>query len=162
MYQEQIRKPLTQKDGFDVFEVRKKIQDTAFKYVGPVREESGLTTCIEEVEKMKKEMPSNMATKAKGKVYNREWVAALENKAMLQILEVIARASLIRKESRGAMYRRDYPGTDNKDWLKNIIVRNKDGQVSLETRPIVTTKITLPRREKIPYMLPDWKFEKRA
>ncbi|GAJ00282.1 unnamed protein product [marine sediment metagenome] len=60
------------------------------------------------------------------------------------------------------MYRRDYPGTDNKDWLKNIIVRNKDGQVSLETRPIVTTKIALPRREKIPYMLPDWKFEKRA
>jgi len=41
---------------------------------------------------------------------------------MLQVLEIIARASLMRKESRGAMYRQDYTGTDNKDWLKNIIV----------------------------------------
>ncbi len=162
MYQEQVYKLLTRKDGFDVFETRRKTQDMAFKYVGPVREESGLTACIEEVEKMNREVLPNLATKAKGKVYNREWVAALENQAMSLVLEIIARTSLIRKESRGAMYRRDYPDTDNKDWLKNIIVKNKNGQVSLETRPVVTNRMTLPKPEKIPYMIPDWKFEKKA
>ena len=162
MYQERIYEPLTRKDGFDVYETRRKMQDLAFKYVGPVREESGLAACLGEVEKMKKEVFPNLATKAKGRVYNREWVVALENEAMLRILEIIARASLMRKESRGATYRRDYTETDNKDWLKNVIVKNKDGQVSLEAKPVVTTRITLPKREKIPYMLPTWKFDKKA
>jgi len=118
-----------------------------------IREESGLTTCIEEVEKIKKEVLPHLATKSKGKVYNHEWVAALENRAMLQVLEIIARASLMRKESRGAMYRRDYTRTDVKD---------EDGQVSLEAKPVITTRITLPKREKVPYMVPKWKFEKKA
>ena len=161
MYYERAYEPLTRKDGFDVYETRQKMQDIAFKYIGPIREESGLATCLEEVEKMKKEVLPNLATKAKGKVYNREWVVALENDSLLQVLEIVARASVMRKESRGAMYRRDYPDTDNNDWLKNIIVKNKAGQVSLETKPVVTTKIALPKREKIPYMVPDWKFEKK-
>ena len=111
---------------------------------------------------MNKEVLPNLATKAKGKVYNREWVAALENRAMLKVLEIIARASLMRKESRGAMYRRDYTYTDNKDWLKNIIIKDKDGQVSLTAKPVITARIRLPKREKIPYMVSKWKFEKKA
>jgi len=59
------------------------------------------------------------------------------------------------------MYRRDYTGTDNQDWLKNNIVKNKDGEVRLEAKPVVTTRrITLPERTKVPYMIPTWKFEK--
>ncbi len=162
MYHEWVYEPLTRKDGFDVYETRRKFQNIAFKYVGPIREESGLTTCIEEVERMNKEVLPNLATKAKGKVYNREWVAALENRAMLKVLEIIARASLMRKESRGAMYRRDYTYTDNKDWLKNIIIKDKDGQVSLTAKPVITARIRLPKREKIPYMVSKWKFEKKA
>ena len=161
VYHERVYQPLTRKDGFDVYEARRKIQDTAFKYAGPIREESGLTTCLEEVEKINREVLSNQATKTKGRVYNREWVAALENQAMLRVLEIIARTSLMRKESRGAMYRKDYPNTDNKDWLKNIIVKNEDGKVSLKAEPVETKIIELPKREKIPYMIPKWKFEKR-
>ena len=162
IYCEQVYKPLNRNDGFDVLETRRKIQNLAFKYIGPVREESGLTACIEEVEKMSREELPNMATKAKGKVYNREWVIALENEAMLRVLEIVARASLMRKESRGAMYRRDYPDTDNKDWLRNIIVKNKNGQVSLDTKPVTTTRTALPERKKIPYMVSGWKFEKKS
>ena len=106
-------------------------------------------------------MLPNLATRAKGKVYNREWIAALENGALLKILEIVTRASLLRTESRGATYRKDYPQTDNKDWLKNIIATSKDGQLNLETRDVMTKLITLPRREKTDYMIPDWKFEKR-
>ena len=69
----------------------------------------------------------------------------------------------MREESRGALYRRDCPDTDNKNWLKNIIVKNKDGKVSMDTKPVVTSSLlTLPKAEKIPYMVPEWKFEKRS
>lgn len=161
MYYERIYEPLTRKDGFDVMETRKKLQALAFKYVGPVREESGLSACIGEIEKISKEILSNPATKTKVKSYNREWIVALENKALLRILEIITHASLMRKESRAAMYRRDYTETDNKDWLKNIIVKNEDGQINLEAKPVITTSLNLPKREKMPYMLPTWKFDKK-
>ena len=162
MYYERIHAPLRRKDGTDVYETRTEMQDTAFKYIGVIREESGLVTCLNEVEKMKKEVLPNQATKSKGKVYNREWVSALENEAMLLVMETIARTSLMRKESRGALYRRDYPETDNKSWLKNIILKNQGGQVNLEAKPVVASRMPLPKREKTPYMVPQWKFEKRA
>ncbi|MFC1956079.1 FAD-binding protein [Chloroflexota bacterium] len=153
MYYEQVHKPLTLKDGVNVFDTRRKLQDLAHRYLSPVRDESGLATCIKEAESLKEDVLSNQATRAKGKVYNCEWVAALENRSLLQVMEIIARASLMRTESRGCMYRRDYPDTDNKDWLRNIIVKNRDGQISLETKPVVTSVVKLPDRKKVPYMV---------
>ncbi len=162
-YYDRIHAPLNRKDGADVYEMRKKMQEVSFKGLSPVREENGINECMAEAEKMKKETLPNLVVKSKGKIYNREWVTALENEALLLVMEIVSRASLARKESRGAMYRRDLTETDNKEWLKNIIVSNKDGKVSLEAKPVVTTsRITLPAREKIPYMVPTWTFDKKV
>lgn len=161
-YQEQITTPLTKKDGADIYQARRKLQEVAFKYAGPIRDESGLKKCLAEVAKIKQEVLPNQTTRNKGKVHNREWVMALENLAMTQVLEIVASASLMRQESRGAMYRLDYPETDNRDWLKNIFVKDIDGKVNLEAKPVVTSpSITLPERTKVPYMVPTWKFDKK-
>jgi len=161
-YSKHICEPITRNDGFDVYEIRKRIQEMAFKYVGPVREASGLTNCIKEINEIKNEVIPNQVTRFKGKVYNLEWITALENEFMLQVLEITAHASLIRKESRGAMYRIDYPETDNKSWLKNIIVKKENNELKLETREIAAQKIKMPKREKVPYMVPGWEYEKKA
>lgn len=162
MWYDRIHAPLNRKDGVDVYEMRTKIQDLAYKDMGPIRDETGLRECIAEIEKMKKEMLANLAVKNKGKIYNREWVAALENQSLLRVMEIIARTSLERKESRGAMYRRDFPDTDNKDWLKNIVVKNKDDNISLELKPVVvSSRIKLPARERVPYIVPGWKYDKK-
>ncbi len=162
-YYDRIHAPLNRKDGVDVYEMRKKMQEVSWKYIGPIKEEDGLNICLAEAEKLKKEALPNMVVRNKGKIYNREWLTALENTPLLLTMEIITRASLERKESRGAMYRVDYTGTDNQDWLKNIIVSNKDGKVSLEAKPVVTTsRIKLPAREKIPYMVPSWKVDKKV
>ena len=123
---------------------------------------SGLTDCSEEIKQIKSEAILNQATKFKGKVYNLEWVQALENESMLQVLEITAHTSLMRKESRGAMYRRDFPETDNKNWLKNIIVKKENNELKLMTKSVVSQKIKMPKREKVPYMVPGWEYEKRA
>jgi len=62
----------------------------------------------------------------KAKRFNHEWVEALQLENMLDVMEMVAEASLVRKESRGALYRRDFPKTDNINWVKNVIVQ-KDG-----------------------------------
>ena len=59
-YYDRIHAPLNRKDGADVYEMRKKMQQVSYKCISPVREESGLNECIAEAEKMKKESLPNM------------------------------------------------------------------------------------------------------
>jgi succinate dehydrogenase / fumarate reductase flavoprotein subunit len=56
---------------------------------------------------------------------------------LLDVSEAITRAALLRKESRGAQFREDYPGKDP-EWGKyNIVVRrNADGGMLVEKRPV--------------------------
>jgi succinate dehydrogenase/fumarate reductase flavoprotein subunit len=132
------------------------------KYAGPVREEDGLKTLLNEIETIRDNDLPNVFCSAKNKVYNREWFQCLEVDSMVQVLEIVARASLMRKESRGAMYRRDFPYTDNENWLKNIIVTHTDGELALETRDIKTTMVNLPEKQKISYMVPEWEWAQKG
>jgi succinate dehydrogenase/fumarate reductase flavoprotein subunit len=150
---EKLRKavfaPLERKEGARPIDLRKRIQDLALIKVGPVRTELGLKETLEEIENMKKEI-SELYVPYTGLGYNREWVEALQVKAMLLVLEMTARAALMRTESRGSHYRRDYPDTDYKNWTKNIIVRQVDGKMHLVPQPAVLTKLK-PPEVKVPY-----------
>ena len=95
----------------------------------PVPDKRGLVSCIGETEKLN-DAALHQTVKNKGKVFNSEWVLALGNEVMLRILEMVTRASLLRKESRGALYRTDYPDTDNKDWLKYFFLPSREVRLS--------------------------------
>ena len=45
-------------------------------------------------------------------------------------------ASRLRKESRGWFLREDYPEMDNENWLKWIIVKNVDGEMTYTTEDV--------------------------
>ena len=64
--------------------------------------------------------------------------ACNEVKSMVTSAEMFFRASMERKESRGWHIREDYSQTDNKNWLKWIIIQNKKGEmvISAEDVPI--------------------------
>jgi succinate dehydrogenase/fumarate reductase flavoprotein subunit len=64
---------------------------------------------------------------------------AIQIESMVIILEAIARSALLREESRGAHYRKDFKEM-SKDWFRNIIVRNDHGSMIALTRPIFTTR----------------------
>ena len=149
-----VNAPMERKEGVKPAELREGIQTLALTYVGPVRHGTGIEKALSEIEQMKTKNLPNVYVTAKETVYNTEWVRALQVESMLQVLEIVARSSLMRKESRGAMYRRDYPKTDNKNWLKNIIVRKEGSKMKLMTRPIVVTKIKPPPRKMVPYWVP--------
>ena len=59
--------------------------------------------------------------------YNPGWHTAIDIGNMLTVSEAVTRAALLRKESRGAQFREDFP-TKDVEWGKyNIVIRRGEG-----------------------------------
>jgi succinate dehydrogenase/fumarate reductase flavoprotein subunit len=59
---------------------------------------------------------------------------------MLCVSEMMARAAMLREESRGAHYRLDHPERDDKDWMVNVRISSEHGKMVLSKLPIVDIK----------------------
>ena len=51
---------------------------------------------------------------------------------MITTGKMLVAASLARTESRGVHYRSDFPIRQDKKWMKNIVIKNTDGEMKLE------------------------------
>jgi succinate dehydrogenase / fumarate reductase flavoprotein subunit len=57
--------------------------------------------------------------------------------SLLVVSEAVTRAALLRKESRGAQFREDFPSKDAEWGRYNIVVRRStDGEMQVENRPL--------------------------
>jgi succinate dehydrogenase/fumarate reductase flavoprotein subunit len=131
--------------GADPIQLRNRLRRLAHMNAGPVREdEAALRHALDEIEVMRGEW-AELGTQTDTPVYNQEWIECLQIENMLQCLELVMRASLLRTESRGAAYRRDFPETNNRDWCKNIVFRRAaDGALTTDIRPVVVTSLEPP------------------
>ncbi|MBU1053396.1 MAG: FAD-binding protein [Proteobacteria bacterium] len=118
--------------------VRHALQKAAYKGLGPIRDAVSLESSIKEIERIKKEDLPRMVVSAKTKTFNTEWKEAIENYNMIDLVECMCRAALMRTETRGQHYRSDYSKRDNDNWLCNITVKLVNGNLQLEKKPIVT------------------------
>jgi succinate dehydrogenase / fumarate reductase flavoprotein subunit len=68
--------------------------------------------------------------------YNAGWHTALDLYNLLIVSEIVTRAALERKESRGAHFRDDYPAKDDQAGKFNIVARKgSNGEVQLTREP---------------------------
>jgi succinate dehydrogenase / fumarate reductase, flavoprotein subunit len=125
--------------GRRISEIKNELGETMNTYVAVYRDEAGLATAREIVQRLKQEAPS-AAIDDKGTVFNQDVLAAIELGYMLDVAEAIVMAAQERRESRGAQFRTDFPERNDADWLHHITVSlNGDGP-ALGTAPVTITK----------------------
>jgi len=120
-------------------EVKSKLTNLMWDKVGIFRTGKEIQEAITEIERIKqKDLPRLCIMDNKTR-YNREWIEALEIENMVIVAEMTAKTALMRTESRGAHYRTDFPKTDNKNWFVNIVIEHKEGEMTFQKVPVVTT-----------------------
>ncbi len=116
----------------------RRLQDVMYNQVGVLRSESGLTEAIREIRELRA-LAGDMKIHA-SKVYNNEWVDAMDALFMLELGEISARAALARTETRGAHFREDFPEPDDARWHRHSLAFQKGGELQLSTRPVSITR----------------------
>ena len=136
------------KNGVRPTEIRRQLQDIAWKNAGVVRDSNLLRDGLRRIQRIKeKELPRLQVSETGS--FNLELRDALEIFSILDVLEAIMRSSYMRRETRGAHCRRDFPNRDDIHWLRSIVVRMRGGEMMLKPmRPIVTRVELMPRQTR--------------
>ncbi|MEM2102590.1 MAG: fumarate reductase (CoM/CoB) subunit TfrA [Candidatus Bathyarchaeia archaeon] len=132
---------LERKEGIRPHEIKNRLQTLMWDKVGIFRTGKELQEAVQVIEEMKTKDLPRLFVMDKHTRYNKELIEAFEIENMLTIAEMIAKAALMREESRGAHFRKDFPKTDNKNWFANIYIQKKMGQMTLTKLPVVVTTL---------------------
>jgi len=117
--------------GENPFAVQHELQEMMQDLVGIVRVENEMESALGEIAKLKARAVK--AGISGNREYNGGWHTALDLDNLLTVSEVITRAAIERKESRGAHFRDDYPDK-SEEWAKyNIrVTKGADGEPKVE------------------------------
>jgi succinate dehydrogenase/fumarate reductase flavoprotein subunit len=130
------------KDRVPLHEIRDKLGRSMYENVGILRSADGMTKGLEEIEELAREISRIQVSDSK--TFNLGLVDAKEIELMIDTARAIATSALIRKESRGAHYREDYPETDYENWTKHVVLEKKDDRLNPTLEPVNLTRIKPP------------------
>ncbi len=121
--------------GENPYQIQYDLQEAMQDLVGIVRTENEMEQAVQRIADLR--VRADGAGIAGNRQYNNGWHTAMDLDSLLVVSEAVTRAALLRKESRGAQFREDFPGKDA-EWGKyNIVVkRSGDGQMQVEKRPL--------------------------
>jgi succinate dehydrogenase / fumarate reductase flavoprotein subunit len=121
--------PIERKTGENPYAIQKDLQQTMQRLVGIIRTASELEEALVQLDRLKER--ASRAAAGGGLVYNPGWHLALDLGNLLTVSEAIARAALERQESRGGHTRDDYPVADPRLGKVNVVVRAKNGEMTV-------------------------------
>jgi fumarate reductase (CoM/CoB) subunit A len=130
--QEKISSLMERREGIKGFEIKYKIKDLMWEHCALVRDRRGLEEALKKIREMKANDLPNACVPSSSRIFNKGLVEALEATNMLHLSEMIVKAALMREESRGAHFRIDFPKKDKRHWLKNMVIKKKNGETVFE------------------------------
>jgi len=122
---------LRRETGTNPYLLHEQLEQLMSRYVGIVRTKVELEKGIEELQTLKASAKDVRAPGASQ--YNPGWHEALALRSLLITSEAVARAALLREESRGAHTRLDFPGERPECLAYNVVTKKgRDGEMHIE------------------------------
>jgi succinate dehydrogenase / fumarate reductase flavoprotein subunit len=128
--------PFGREDGENPYKVEHELQTMMQDLVGIVRKEDEIRRALDALKTLRDRARKVSVTG--NREYNPGWHTALDLQSLLTVSEIVARAALERKESRGGHFRDDFPEKDPNYGKFNIVIRKGPGgdmQVTREPIP---------------------------
>jgi len=129
--------PLDRHEGENPFKLMAEIQDVMSEHAPIVRDGAELTGGLDKIADLKARAQSCGTGGGISLAFNPGWHTAYDLRSLLVNAEALLRSALMRKESRGAHARADYPKTDDQLTSVNYVVEKtpQGMQVTPEQRP---------------------------
>jgi succinate dehydrogenase / fumarate reductase flavoprotein subunit len=121
--------------GENPYQIQYDLQEAMQDLVGIVRTETEMQQALTKIADLNAR--AERAGITGHRQYNNGWHTAIDLGSLLLVSEGVTRAALMRKESRGAQFREDFPNKDPEWGKHNIIVsRGADGEMLVEKRAL--------------------------
>src|SRR5687767_2033404 len=145
------------RSGENPYEVHHELQRTMNELVGIIRKAEEVSEALQVVEKLKERV--RLVGAAGSRIYNPGWHLAIDLRNMVLVSECVARAALLREESRGGHTRDDFPGM-NPAWRRKLLVCSTEDGTTVEVQeqvqpPMRDDLITLFDRDELKKYLTD-------
>jgi succinate dehydrogenase / fumarate reductase flavoprotein subunit len=128
-----------------VVDISREMKKVMNDNVGVFRVEEGMQKAVDKIRELKQRYKM-VKVDDQGKIFNTELLNTWELGCLLDLAEVTAVSALVRKESRGAHARDDYPERDDENWLKHTFAWLKEGEIELKYKPVTITKYQPKKR----------------
>jgi succinate dehydrogenase / fumarate reductase flavoprotein subunit len=117
------------------YQIQYDLQELMQDKVGIVRTEEEMLEAIGEIEKLKER--ANSVSAPGNRQYNPGWHTALDLQNLLTVSEAVARSASMRKESRGAHTRDDFPDKDDRfSEFNHVLRKGPNGEMQVMQEPI--------------------------
>jgi len=141
---ERVLAPLQRKKGVSPTDLRNRLRSLMWNKVGIFRNGKDLAEAITAIGTWRRTAVPKLFVADERTRYNMEWIEALELENMLLVAEMVSRAALIREESRGAHFRRDYTKRDDDKWFANLVIRLEGKRMAFRREPCQTLYVKKP------------------
>ena len=111
----------------DPLSFRNEIQKVMKENAGIIRDETRLQNGLKRILELKEKFYSKDNILKNFKIDDENIILSFEVKFSLIVCEAIIRSAIMRKESRGAHYRSDFPELDDEKWKVNIFCSKEGG-----------------------------------
>jgi succinate dehydrogenase / fumarate reductase flavoprotein subunit len=132
-------RPFELEGGENPYTLHQELQQTMNDLVGIIRKESEMTEALARIDELKER--AQQLSVGGDRRFNPGWHLALDLRNMLLVSECVARAALMRQESRGGHTRDDYPAMDP-SWRQKLLICSGtgDGPVKVEDQELTSMR----------------------
>jgi fumarate reductase flavoprotein subunit len=114
----------------DASQLRARMQEIMTAKVGIFRDQDDLQAAVEELQSLL-QRSRNIGLHCREGGANPELVTAYRVQRMLKLALCVSQGALVRRESRGAHFRADFPRRDDAQWLKRTLATWPDADATL-------------------------------